>query len=225
MGVQLPRRSTLLTIIMYKIIGGDGNEYGPVSAEHIKAWIADGRASAQTQVQAEGQTEWKALADHPELAALLGTAAPPGPPPAFAPGVPYASAPDALQQVQGPAIGLIVTAILGILYQILNIILTALGVTMNAFQQGQAGGQEMPAWIQTMSGGVGIAFGILGIVLGVVVLLGALKMKKLENYTFSVIATVIAMVPCISPCCLVGLPIGIWALVVLNKPEVKGSFH
>ena len=33
------------------------------------------------------------------------------------------------------------------------------------------------------------------------------------------------MVPCISPCCLVGLPIGIWALVVLNKPEVKGSFH
>jgi hypothetical protein len=32
-------------------------------------------------------------------------------------------------------------------------------------------------------------------------------------------------VPCISPCCLVGLPIGIWALVVLNKPEVKSSFH
>ena len=48
--------------------------------------------------------------------------------------------------------------------------------------------------------------------------------KKLESYTFAIIATIIAMVPCISPCCIVGLPIGIWALVVLNKPEVKGAF-
>ena len=38
-------------------------------------------------------------------------------------------------------------------------------------------------------------------------------------------ATIIAMVPCISPCCLVGLPIGIWALVVLMKPEVKAAFR
>ncbi len=210
---------------MYKIIGGDGNEYGPVSAEQIKAWIADGRAGAQTRVQAEGQTEWKPLIEHPELALLLGAPQTPGAPPAFTPGTPYAATPDALQQVQGPAIGLLVTAILGILYQILNIVLTALGVTMNAFQQGQAGGQEMPPWVQTMSGGVGMVFGILGIVLGVVVLLGALKMKKLEHYTFAIIATVTAMVPCISPCCLLGLPIGIWALVVLNKPEVKSSFH
>jgi hypothetical protein len=32
------------------------------------------------------------------------------------------------------------------------------------------------------------------------------------------------MLPC-SICCLVGLPIGIWAVVVLSKPEVKGTFH
>jgi hypothetical protein len=32
------------------------------------------------------------------------------------------------------------------------------------------------------------------------------------------------MIPCISPCCLLGLPIGIWALVVLLKPEVKAAF-
>lgn len=210
---------------MYKIIGGDGKEYGPVTADQLKAWIADGRASAQTRVQAEGQTEWKALADHPELAAWLGAPPLPGAPPAFAPASPYAPASDALQQVQGPAIGLIVTALLGILYQILNIILTAAGVTMGAFQQGQPGYENMPAWVQTMSGGLGIVLGVIALVAGVVVLLGALKMKKLENHTFAVIATVIAMVPCISPCCLVGLPIGIWALVVLNKPEVKGSFH
>jgi hypothetical protein len=32
------------------------------------------------------------------------------------------------------------------------------------------------------------------------------------------------MVPGLSPCCLLGLPIGIWAAVVLNKAEVKSAF-
>ena len=36
-------------------------------------------------------------------------------------------------------------------------------------------------------------------------------------------ATIVAMLPC-SCVCLGGLPIGIWSLVVLNKPEVRGQF-
>jgi len=39
-----------------------------------------------------------------------------------------------------------------------------------------------------------------------------------------VVASILAMVPCISPCCLLGIPIGIWALVVLMKPEVQQAF-
>jgi flagellar motor component MotA len=76
-----------------------------------------------------------------------------------------------------------------------------------------------------MSGGIGIVSGIVGMVIGVVILMGALKMKKLESYGFSMAAAILAMLPCISPCCLIGLPIGIWAVVVLNKPEVKSAFH
>ncbi len=52
---------------MYKIIGGDGKEYGPVDAAQLRQWQAEGRVNAQTRVQAEGQTEWRALADFPEL--------------------------------------------------------------------------------------------------------------------------------------------------------------
>jgi hypothetical protein len=37
------------------------------------------------------------------------------------------------------------------------------------------------------------------------------------------VASVVAMLPC-QCCCLFGLPFGIWALVVLNKPEVKSHF-
>jgi len=65
---------------------------------------------------------------------------------------------------------------------------------------------------------------IIGGIVGVVVLLGAGKMQKLESYQFALTASIMAMVPCISPCCLFGLPLGIWALVVLNKPEVKSHF-
>src|SRR5438445_172141 len=52
---------------MYKMMGADGREYGPVSAEQLRQWIAEGRANAQTLVQSEGSTEWKALANFPEL--------------------------------------------------------------------------------------------------------------------------------------------------------------
>ena len=64
---------------MYRIIGGDGNEYGPVSAEVLRRWIAERRVNGQTRTRLEGATEWKNLGDFPELAAGLttGTGAPP----------------------------------------------------------------------------------------------------------------------------------------------------
>jgi len=56
---------------MYKIIGADQKEYGPISADQLRQWIAEGRVNAQTQVQAEGQTGWQPLSAFPELASAL----------------------------------------------------------------------------------------------------------------------------------------------------------
>src|ERR1044072_3692783 len=52
---------------MYRIIGADGNQYGPISADQLRQWIAEGRANAQTKVLAEGTTEWKTLSEFPQL--------------------------------------------------------------------------------------------------------------------------------------------------------------
>jgi hypothetical protein len=60
---------------MYKIIGADGKEYGPVAADQVRQWIAEGRANAQTQAQAEGATDWKPLSAFAEFAAALGPVA------------------------------------------------------------------------------------------------------------------------------------------------------
>lgn len=62
---------------MYKIIGADGQQYGPVTAEQVRQWIVEGRASAQTQVRLEGSVEWKPLGQIEEFAAQFSAAAPP----------------------------------------------------------------------------------------------------------------------------------------------------
>ncbi|MDB6016517.1 MAG: hypothetical protein JWR19_1006 [Pedosphaera sp.] len=64
---------------MYKIIGADQQEYGPVSAAQLRQWVAEGRVNGQTSVQADGTTEWKPLAAFPEFAALLTLQAVPPP--------------------------------------------------------------------------------------------------------------------------------------------------
>jgi hypothetical protein len=62
---------------MYKIIGADGREYGPIAAEQLRQWIAENRVNAQTRILAEGATEWKTVADCPELAEALAAKPPP----------------------------------------------------------------------------------------------------------------------------------------------------
>lgn len=60
---------------MYKILGADQNEYGPVSADELRKWIAEGRVVANTMVRLDGTTEWKTAASLPELAALFTSTA------------------------------------------------------------------------------------------------------------------------------------------------------
>ena len=67
---------------MYKIIGADGREYGPITADQLREWIAEGRASAQTWALAEGAAQWKPLTEYLEFAPALGRT----PPPLSAPG-------------------------------------------------------------------------------------------------------------------------------------------
>jgi hypothetical protein len=52
---------------MYTIIGGDGKEYGPVTAEQVQVWIAAGRANLQTRAKALGTDDWKSLGDFPDF--------------------------------------------------------------------------------------------------------------------------------------------------------------
>jgi len=73
---------------MYKIVGADRREYGPVTREAVLEWIAQGRANAQTIARFE-EGAWKPLSTFDEFKDALAASAPVGaiPPPAGTPPV------------------------------------------------------------------------------------------------------------------------------------------
>lgn len=69
---------------MFTIIGGDGREYGPVTAEQVRTWIRAGRANLATKARRAGSEEWLTLGDFTEfnpqaLPPVIAAEAPPEP--------------------------------------------------------------------------------------------------------------------------------------------------
>jgi hypothetical protein len=57
---------------MYRIIGADQKEYGPIGPEQLQQWVNEGRVNSQTKVLQEGEADWKPLGALPEFSGLLG---------------------------------------------------------------------------------------------------------------------------------------------------------
>jgi hypothetical protein len=212
----------------YIIIGGDGREYGPVSGEDLRKWIAEGRLNAQSQVKAEGDAAFRPLSAFPEFAnafgaGAAGTIATIAPPSSQSGG----SREAALQAVKGPAIALIITASLGAAYYAF-IGLFALFVGGAMFHQELPPDipPQMRALIESIEKAQGPLAGMINLAIAALngfVIFGAVKMLRLQSYGLAMAAAIVAMLPC-QCCCVLGLPFGIWALVVMNKPEVKSQF-
>jgi hypothetical protein len=211
---------------MYKIIGADQKEYGPVSADQIRQWIRDGRVNAHTQARLEPGGNWQPLSAFPEFADVLqpGVAARGPAAPAFISpiGGGGASHEAALQAIKGPAICLIVMASLGILWYLFNTAIILIGggppVPPNATPM-------MRSFYQGMHGPLATAFSFVIMFLNGFVLFGAIKMLRLQSHALAVATCILAMLPVtVGCCCLLGLPFGIWGLVVINKPEVRSQF-
>ncbi len=161
---------------MYKIVGADGKEYGPVTLEQIQKWIVEGRVNAQTRVQAAGSAEWKTLADFPELkASLPGRPVPPGTP------IP---APLSSGAPAGQTQGLAVTSlILGILSMLGCVFFTAIPAVIcghiarsRALSSPERYGGAGLALGGLITGYIGLAFSLL--VLPAAMLLPALGKAK-----------------------------------------------
>ena len=58
--------------VQYKMIGGDGREYGPASLEEIKLWIREGRIAGTTLVWRSDLLTWTPAAQFVEFQPELG---------------------------------------------------------------------------------------------------------------------------------------------------------
>ena len=222
----------------YTIIGGDKKEYGPVTGEEIRQWIAEGRLDAFSQARSENDTEWRPLSAFAEFSALFQTR-PPAPPTLTAlPGrQPDGGQAAALEAVKNPAICLILTGLL-------NIVLSLWGAVESVFfpvnidQQLAAVPQFNDPQVQKFlsdpqvthflhllfSPAILLTNDLFTLTMSILVLVGALRMKALRSYEFSMIAALLALLPCVTSCCLIGLPFGIWAIIVLRRPGIKSQF-
>jgi hypothetical protein len=211
----------------YTIIGGDGKEYGSVLGDDLRRWIAEGRLNAQSLAKAEGDAEFRPLSAFPEFAGAFA------PPPGM-PGVPTPFSPagsserdDALMQVKSPAVGLKVTAILNGVLALWSLVKIAFfHPSIEQIYSGipQLNDPQVQKILQMANGPIGILDDLFGLAIAVLILIGASKMQTLRSYEFAFAAAILAMIPCMTPCCVLGLPFGIWALVVLNRPAVKSQF-
>ena len=131
---------------------------------------------------------------------------------------------DPSAQVSGPSIGLLVTGIVGGIFSFLGLIMSFLGTSLSSIIAERIEDFD-DRYTQIYEGAAGIASSLIGIFVAAFIIYAALKMKDLNQYGLCMVASILAMIPCISPCCIIGLPIGIWCLVVLTKPEIKAAFH
>jgi hypothetical protein len=126
------------------------------------------------------------------------------------------------RQVLGPSTGLLVAGILGAILEVTFLFIEIIGTSMEAFWKWE---DEIPRrYADILEGGFWITSSFVGILVAAFIIYASLKMKDLKQWGICVTASILAMIPCISPCCIVGLPIGIWCLVVLMRPEVKNAF-
>lgn len=130
----------------------------------------------------------------------------------------------AKQTVSGPSIGLLITGILGAVSSLATFIMFIVGVSVGSLWLNEI--PDLPDWYESVyEGAFGLGSAFVGVLVAIFIIYASLKMKELHQYGLCVAASVLAMIPCISPCCIIGLPIGIWCLVVLTKPDVKNAFQ
>jgi tRNA A-37 threonylcarbamoyl transferase component Bud32 len=109
----------------------------------------------------------------------------------------------ARRKVMAPGIGLLATGI----FALLPAIYVPIGLIA---------GHSDTNWLLVVCGASGVV--------GVTIILGVVKMLRLEWLPLATTASILAMLP-ITPGCFLGLPMGLWAFVTLQNPRLIAAFR
>ncbi|NNJ25476.1 hypothetical protein [Alienimonas chondri] len=128
------------------------------------------------------------------------------------------------ERAKGPAIGLLVVGAMSAAATLFVILACVMAAVENPTPQnldpaGNVAAQMVGYYAAMLSGPVS------SLTMTLIILFGGYQMLTARSWAWALVGTIAAMVPCCNFTFLFGIPIGIWALVVLLDPQVKAAFR
>jgi hypothetical protein len=144
------------------------------------------------------------------------------------------------EQVKLPGIFLVIVAVINILMS-LYLVFNGIMVYSNPkylqsyldqmSERFRSSGEQVPDFMQNAErfaaavSTVDYTWAAVSILAALITLIGGIRMIMLRSYGLALTGAIIASIPCVSCCCGGGQGIGIWAIVVLARAEVKAMFR
>ena len=186
------------------------NPHGPIDEAALREMLLRGTVNRNTLIWREGMSEWKSY----------GSIFVESQPQASSRGKGGNDRAYALDRVKGPAIFMVVNVALTIVVSLVQLL-----ISLGVFSIGALGDLGKNDQAQMLFQGAGGVIGaVVSLIFAIPILVGALKMKRLTSYGFAMTAAIMGILCTNVCCCPVGLGAGIWALIVLNDPNVKAAF-
>lgn len=111
-----------------------------------------------------------------------------------------------------------VSGVLALLYALFWLFSTAMGHEELRYRDDAEQAGYIVGWMS------GFVAALLCLVTSPIILYAGIQMSKFRSYGLAKAGAVLSIIPCTTFCCIAGIPIGIWSIVVLGKPEVKTLF-
>jgi len=70
-----------------------------------------------------------------------------------------------------------------------------------------------------------LTMNVVSLALHALIVVGGVSMMTQRRWGLAMTAAILSIFPCTSPCCCLGLPLGIWAVIVLVRPDVKAAMR
>lgn len=223
---------------MYRVKGADGNIYGPIAAEVVRQWIREKRLNGDSQICRDGEEVWQSLRGLAEFAGDLTVST--VVPSAGGVGAGGGGAGGAKLATGGFRGGreeaLLQVKPVGICFAIFGGLMLVLGLVSLFTSIFKAGPTPIPAEVpdfirqmlefqNSIPQWVQILMAVLNEVVFGLILLAGLRLMQLRSRGLVIAAAILMSIPCWTGCCcFVGLGFGIWALVLINKPEIQSEF-
>ena len=134
----------------------------------------------------------------------------------------HAGPPNVSGKVLPPAIALLIVAVVGLMASLFNFVFALIAAPPQI-------DPNVPEFVQQMQansvGPVAAAIQGIFVVIYAFIIVCMIQMIRMASWTMALIGTILAMISFGSCCCILGLPFGIWSLVILMQADVRQAFE